>query len=673
MNLPHFKFHLFTDSGPQSSNPTLNYKLQNLKPKCWFCAFKIFTGSIIDLKMGGENERSSRRNIKKNSSSSSRRKRSKDAYTESDNSTSDTEEERKNRRNRSHRDKKYHKSKKAERIEESSSEDSSDEDYRRRKDKKRRRKRKRERRDKRNGRSKRRHIERSSDEDSESPSSADMAGEDQNAEETPEKITKLILNKFPYVKQELKQLLKMIDDGQAIDIEELSNKAFLKLLKKLFKSLKLKRTGRGLYLLPRGGCPCLEAVGSVIECDTSVVIESQSDHQREYQEDEQSDLQGREAKYNDGIPDHDANHVEVSERKADSPSSTKRRVIGPAMPSAEMLEAAAKLTEAEAALRDAEKELENDVLIGPPPPAAVVEAESANDAERFEEVTRIIPLNANNPYDVLGLNRGASAESTKKRYWKLSLLVHPDKCSHPQAHQAFTILNQAFKDLQDPIKRAAIDDKIIIKEAKEEFEADLKARREAAQWRRIRGEAISGDDELLAEVKLSPKRDEWMTTLPPERKPGPSMHSTFFSKSEKPERGDTSIWTDTPLEKAHKAKQHYLEAYNQAALTALDEDIGSLEKEHSSATADLMDKYNKSKRSMSLVEKHKHEQKKKSKKVEQSEKQPEEEWSGKHPWKPWDRETDLTAGRKSVNFDANNFTKGLTSRFSSGSVERSFL
>jgi len=621
--------------------------------------------------MGGESERSSRRNRKKNSSSSTRRKRGKDDYAESDNSTTDTEEERKNRRNRSHRDKKYHKSRMVERMEESSSEDSSEEDHRRRKDKKGRKKRKRERRDKRNGRSKRRHIERSSDEDSESPSSADMAGEEQNAEETAEKIAKLILNKFPYVKQELKQLLKMIDDGQAIDIQELSNKAFVKLLKQLFKSLKLKRTGRGLYLLPRGGCPCLEAIGSVIECDTSVASESQSDYQRECQKNEQSDLQGREAKYNNGIPD--ANHVEVSELKADSPSSTKRRVIGPAMPSAEMLVAAAKLTEAEAALRDAEKELENDVLIGPPPPATVAEAESANDAERFEEVTRIIPLDASNPYDVLGLKRGASAESTKKRYWKLSLLVHPDKCSHPQAHQAFTILNQAFKDLQDPIKRAAIDDKIIIKEEKEEFEADLKARREAAQWRRIRGEAIPGDDELLTEVKLSPKRDEWMTMLPPERKPGPSMHSTFFSKSEKSDRGDTSIWTDTPLEKAHKAKQHYLEAYNQAALTALDNDIGSLEKEHSSATAELMDKYNKSKRSMSLVEMHKHEKKKKSKKVEQSEKQQEEEWSGKHPWKPWDRETDLSAGRKSVNLDANSFTEGLTSRFSSGTVERNFL
>ena len=32
------------------------------------------------------------------------------------------------------------------------------------------------------------------------------------------------------------------------------------------------------------------------------------------------------------------------------------------------------------------------------------------------------------------------------------------------------------------------------------------------------------------------------------------MQSTFFSKSTKSGRGDTSVWTDTPLEKAQKAK-----------------------------------------------------------------------------------------------------------------------
>lgn len=37
---------------------------------------------------------------------------------------------------------------------------------------------------------------------------------------------------------------------------------------------------------------------------------------------------------------------------------------------------------------------------------------------------------------------------------------------------------------------------------------------------------MEGDDELLAqtEVKVEPKRDEWMTTLPPERKVSPVNH-----------------------------------------------------------------------------------------------------------------------------------------------------
>jgi len=48
------------------------------------------------------------------------------------------------------------------------------------------------------------------------------------------------------------------------------------------------------------------------------------------------------------------------------------------------------------------------------------------------------------------------------RYWKISLLVHPDKCSHPQAHQAFIKLNKAFKELQDPEKVSLVDGWFII-------------------------------------------------------------------------------------------------------------------------------------------------------------------------------------------------------------------
>ncbi|KAF9586884.1 hypothetical protein IFM89_039909 [Coptis chinensis] len=146
----------------------------------------------------------------------------------------------------------------------------------------------------------------------------------------------------------------------------------------------------------------------------------------------------------------------------------------------------------------------------------------------------------------------------------------------------------------------------------------------------VGGISMEGDDELLAETKMPPKRDKWMTTLPPERK-------VSLASNE--------------------------------------------EKKRTSSDADLVDKYNITKRSKSLVEKHQEEsanhRKRKSKQEKTKEKylkeQKEEEWVGKHPWKPWDREKDLTAGRQNVNLDSENMVKGLSSRFSGGNVQRNFL
>jgi curved DNA-binding protein CbpA len=343
-----------------------------------------------------------------------------------------------------------------------------------------------------------------------------------------------------------------------------------------------------------------------------------------------------------------------------------RRIIGPAMPSRELLAAAAEMTEA-LRCRDAELEADDDLLIGPPPPAVVAEAASANEAERFEEVTRILAADTNSPYDVLGVNWKMSTDNMKKRYWKLSLLVHPDKCPHPSAQEAFVKLNNAFKDLQDPEKRGAIDEKIKKKDEMEQFEIELKAMREAAEWRRLQGISLAGDEELLAGPKeaQAPKRDEWMTTLPPERKAGVPMHSTTsFSMNGKGGRGDTSVWTDTPLDRAQKAQQSYLEAYNKTKAIAEGDDVKS-----KNLDASIVDKYNTSKRSVSLVQKHR-DSKKEKKKQKQHEK---EEWEGNHPWKPWDREKDLSAGRQKVALDPENMSQGLSSRFASGAVQRNFL
>ncbi|KAL9671365.1 hypothetical protein QQ045_008933 [Rhodiola kirilowii] len=484
--------------------------------------------------------------------------------------------------------------------------------------------------------------------------------------EKPDDVVEELLEAFPNVVNDLKQLLRMIDDGQAVDISGLSERALIKILKRLFASLKLKENDDGVYLRPSNVKPTLDVVGPLLTGETRSKEnqrgKSVSDKDSESDSGNASDS-GKESGAGDSKP-------------LPSPgvaSPPKRRMMGPEMPSAELLAAAARLTEAEAELREAELEGDDGLFIGPAPPAVVSEAESANDAERFEEVTRIMSAEADDPYDILGVNHKMPANNLKKRYWKLSLMVHPDKCTHPQAQEAFVILNKAFKDLQDPEKRKAMDDKIRMKEEKEAMMAELKVMRERAQWRRLQGIAMEGDDELLADlnVKSAPVRDEWMTSLPPERRPGGvSMQSTTFSKTGKEGRGDTSTWTDTPTDRAQRAKMSYLEAYNQA--TALASNVEDAQRQ--SADAELVDKYNKAKRSKSLVEKYKEESssrsKKKSKMKEDKEKQ---EWVGQHPWKPWDRENDLTAGRQKVKLDADHMSQGLTSRFSAGAIQRNFL
>jgi DnaJ family protein C protein 8 len=50
-----------------------------------------------------------------------------------------------------------------------------------------------------------------------------------------------------------------------------------------------------------------------------------------------------------------------------------------------------------------------------------------------------------NPYDILEVGAEASEEEVKKKYRMLSILVHPDKCRHEKAADAFHLLEQAYK------------------------------------------------------------------------------------------------------------------------------------------------------------------------------------------------------------------------------------
>jgi molecular chaperone DnaJ len=61
-------------------------------------------------------------------------------------------------------------------------------------------------------------------------------------------------------------------------------------------------------------------------------------------------------------------------------------------------------------------------------------------------------------YEVLGVEKGASADEMKKAYRKLAMLYHPDRNpDDPSAAEKFKELNEAYDVLKDEQKRAAYD------------------------------------------------------------------------------------------------------------------------------------------------------------------------------------------------------------------------
>lgn len=72
--------------------------------------------------------------------------------------------------------------------------------------------------------------------------------------------------------------------------------------------------------------------------------------------------------------------------------------------------------------------------------------------DRDNEVERILRAFKLNPYEQLGVRFDATDDDIKKTYRKKSLMVHPDKCKHPNAKEAFEILGIANKFLTGEIR-----------------------------------------------------------------------------------------------------------------------------------------------------------------------------------------------------------------------------
>ncbi|TFK33240.1 hypothetical protein BDQ12DRAFT_769070 [Crucibulum laeve] len=91
---------------------------------------------------------------------------------------------------------------------------------------------------------------------------------------------------------------------------------------------------------------------------------------------------------------------------------------------------------------------------------AEIEKLLSREASAFQreiEVERILKAFKLNPYDILDIEEAATADGIKKKYRQISLFIHPDKCPHARAPEAFDILKKAESELSDEKKREELD------------------------------------------------------------------------------------------------------------------------------------------------------------------------------------------------------------------------
>ena len=157
---------------------------------------------------------------------------------------------------------------------------------------------------------------------------------------------------------------------------------------------------------------------------------------------------------------------------------------------------------------------DEDDFVGPTPLAAG----GAQLGSAQEEIERILRAANAGSGQVLGIDEDATTKQVVKRYLKLSLLIHPDKCSLPSASKAFTLLNKAKQDQLDSSKK---DDAQLWEMAL----AEARRRQQSADWKSIR---TTGS---IAKPKAPLQREDWMTNSNlPTKARAPQQNVTRFSR-----------------------------------------------------------------------------------------------------------------------------------------------
>ncbi|KAH3667497.1 hypothetical protein OGAPHI_003146 [Ogataea philodendri] len=130
------------------------------------------------------------------------------------------------------------------------------------------------------------------------------------------------------------------------------------------------------------------------------------------------------------------------------------------------------------------------------------------------EIERILAAFKLDHYSVLGVQPGIATADVNKLYRKKSLLIHPDKTTHPRAVEAFDLLKKASGSLQNDKERKQLDQiwtdarKVLIRENKWAEDDDrLRGDEFLVSWRAKVRELLI-EEEFIRRVELKKQQNE---------------------------------------------------------------------------------------------------------------------------------------------------------------------
>lgn len=310
------------------------------------------------------------------------------------------------------------------------------------------------------------------------------------------------------LRDELKQLVRSLDDGKSLDIDGIPDAYVKDQIAFIFKNCSLLRR-KDKYTYQSRDKP---GRGTVLALLEPVMDEPREDLEKAYEA------------YRVTLKINEKKEKQVDMADDLVKVNAKVRKVGPSLPTA-----AERIRAMQVAQDDGRDEEDAHENVGPSLPEFVFEELEASTDPKIAAVGRVMRVIEEHrakdvrgkdakaylpdPYAVLNLDtRDVSDSQVKKAFMKLSLLLHPDKNDHGCAATAFDAVSVAAKRLQDASGRL-----VVRKELGEMREVEVMKGLVAQEAKRRAWAHATGKDVGVAAekgLKGPPVREAWMTTLP---------------------------------------------------------------------------------------------------------------------------------------------------------------